>query len=205
MPQLVHIHTCPSQSAGSPKQSRNIMRALLQNKTVIFCTHRYLSSSSSMRSTKEIVRTLSRSAQQALKSSTSPAHSSSSVVAAPSPAVACPHSVDATQPDHVRPYSEVPGPRPLPLLGNTWRYVYASSRFMTAISAGAAIGTFVYTFQISLKPVPRAQIVAVRWPVSNIRSGARLVDTARRVRAHRATGWPSRSAGSAVRVRCGRN
>lgn len=23
--------------------------------------------------------------------------------------------------DHVRPYSEVPGPKPLPILGNTWR------------------------------------------------------------------------------------
>lgn len=37
----------------------------------------------------------------------------------------CPHAVeansDATLNEDVKPYSEVPGPKPLPILGNTWR------------------------------------------------------------------------------------
>lgn len=37
----------------------------------------------------------------------------------------CPHAVvsnsHAALNEEVKPYSEVPGPRPLPILGNTWR------------------------------------------------------------------------------------
>lgn len=39
----------------------------------------------------------------------------------------CPHAVEAsshataTLAHDVKPYSEVPGPKPLPILGNTWR------------------------------------------------------------------------------------
>lgn len=29
--------------------------------------------------------------------------------------------------ENVRPYSEVPGPKPLPILGNTWRYFFITS------------------------------------------------------------------------------
>lgn len=31
------------------------------------------------------------------------------------------HHLDANVVENVRPYSEVPGPKPLPILGNTWR------------------------------------------------------------------------------------
>ncbi len=37
----------------------------------------------------------------------------------------CPHAVEANShaviSEEVKPYSEVPGPKPLPILGNTWR------------------------------------------------------------------------------------
>lgn len=40
-------------------------------------------------------------------------------------ATSCPHAVEANSHaslnEEVKPYSEVPGPKPLPLLGNTWR------------------------------------------------------------------------------------
>nr|UEN71159.1 cytochrome P450 4AV17 [Meteorus pulchricornis] len=31
--------------------------------------------------------------------------------------------VDKESVDHIRPYSEIPGPKPIPLLGNTWRFI----------------------------------------------------------------------------------
>lgn len=37
----------------------------------------------------------------------------------------CPHAIEANAHaalnEEVKPYSEVPGPKPLPILGNTWR------------------------------------------------------------------------------------
>lgn len=49
---------------------------------------------------------------------------------------ACPHAMTqnpnllsaatatSTNYETVKPYSEVPGPKPLPILGNTWRYIF---------------------------------------------------------------------------------
>lgn len=48
-------------------------------------------------------------------------------------ATTCPHLIGDHQEENIvndsdkflnaKPYSEVPGPKPLPILGNTWRYV----------------------------------------------------------------------------------
>lgn len=88
-----------------------------------------------MRSTKYIVRGLSRTSQRGLKSSTAPVSASASAgLVSPSAAAAtCPHAADSINIGNsigssiidtsarVQPYSAVPGPKPLPLLGNTWR------------------------------------------------------------------------------------
>lgn len=148
-----------------------------------------------MRPSTQFVRHLSRSAQLALKPSTTQVNSAS-----PSVATACPHLVATAdgsqhQPQNAnavqaRPYSEVPGPKPLPLLGNTWRYV---------LKSGSSLWNYIRPNTFRPQPLP------IRWPVPNLRSGARFQSVARRVRRHCPLGRSTRSTRFAVRLRCGRN
>jgi cytochrome P450 family 49 subfamily A len=49
-------------------------------------------------------------------------------------AVAADETLELMSQSDVKPYSEVPGPRPLPLIGNTWRVLPFIGEFSSVLS-----------------------------------------------------------------------
>lgn len=66
----------------------------------------------------------------------------------------CPHVQNTdkiSELENARPYSEVPGPKPIPILGNTWRFVLVTCNiyFVTNIYFSCRLMPIIGQYQIS--------------------------------------------------------